>query len=289
MSELEKKITTLAENTKLSIWQGKFKKQFDELMKMTDLKKLENTLTEAQKIATVLAGYHKIGLYQTAFENKYYQAKANALFPAFEPLPADVHALRSCLNSISILSHQSGSSNAFKLEIPCLILYHLPKTDKSQASTMLRDEMLTYLKSHVGAHCLLLTHVWPKCSSYSLDFYMMRIHLLLTVLDMYPEPLKTYKLVLMKQLNEFLESEQTLHYISYISRLRSLLESNLPYYCLQMDKLAQQDAQLAKLVELRYFTGLTVDETAQILGISVRTAKRNWAYARAWLQREMNR
>ena len=56
-----------------------------------------------------------------------------------------------------------------------------------------------------------------------------------------------------------------------------------------LDKLAQQDAQLAKLVELRYFTGLTVDETAQILGISVRTAKRNWAYARAWLQREMNR
>ena len=55
-----------------------------------------------------------------------------------------------------------------------------------------------------------------------------------------------------------------------------------------LHRLQEMDAELAKLVELRYFTGLTVDESAQILGISPRTAKRNWAYARAWLRRELD-
>lgn len=54
-----------------------------------------------------------------------------------------------------------------------------------------------------------------------------------------------------------------------------------------LTKLAAEDPQLAKLVELRYFTGLTIEETAKVLGVSPRTTKRNWAYARAWLQREM--
>ncbi|TWU48096.1 ECF-type sigma factor [Rubripirellula reticaptiva] len=55
-----------------------------------------------------------------------------------------------------------------------------------------------------------------------------------------------------------------------------------------LNKLAVEDTQLAKLVELRYFTGLTIEETANVLGVSARTTKRNWAYARAWLQREMS-
>ena len=55
-----------------------------------------------------------------------------------------------------------------------------------------------------------------------------------------------------------------------------------------LDRLAEEDSQLAKLVELRYFTGLTIDETAKVLGVSPRTTKRNWAYARAWLRREMD-
>lgn len=55
-----------------------------------------------------------------------------------------------------------------------------------------------------------------------------------------------------------------------------------------LTKLADHDAELAKLVELRYFTGLKIDETAEILGVSPRTTKRNWAYARAWLRREMD-
>ena len=53
-------------------------------------------------------------------------------------------------------------------------------------------------------------------------------------------------------------------------------------------KLAAADPDLAKLVELRYFAGLPVEETAQALGVSARTVKRNWAFARAWLGREMN-
>lgn len=48
-------------------------------------------------------------------------------------------------------------------------------------------------------------------------------------------------------------------------------------------KLAHQDPDLVKLVELRFFAGLTVDETAQALGMSPRTVKREWAIARAWL------
>ncbi len=55
-----------------------------------------------------------------------------------------------------------------------------------------------------------------------------------------------------------------------------------------LNKLALEDADLAKLVELRYFTGLTIEETAQVLGQSSRTVKRHWAFARAWLQREIN-
>ena len=55
-----------------------------------------------------------------------------------------------------------------------------------------------------------------------------------------------------------------------------------------LTKLSDQSPEIAKLVELRYFTGLTVEQTAELLDISTRTVKRNWAYARAWLRREMD-
>ena len=55
-----------------------------------------------------------------------------------------------------------------------------------------------------------------------------------------------------------------------------------------LTKLAALEPELAKLVELRYFAGLSVDEAAQAIGISARTVKRNWAYARAWLGRELD-
>ncbi len=52
-------------------------------------------------------------------------------------------------------------------------------------------------------------------------------------------------------------------------------------------KLAQRDPVKARLVELRYFAGLTGEAAADILGISARTADRYWVYTRAWLRREM--
>jgi RNA polymerase sigma factor (TIGR02999 family) len=52
-------------------------------------------------------------------------------------------------------------------------------------------------------------------------------------------------------------------------------------------KLASEDPAAARLVELRYFAGLTVDEAGKSLGISTATAYRHWNYARAWLYAEL--
>jgi RNA polymerase sigma factor (TIGR02999 family) len=54
-----------------------------------------------------------------------------------------------------------------------------------------------------------------------------------------------------------------------------------------LTRLAALDAQQARVVELRYFTGLGIEETAEALGISPATVKREWAMARAWLKREL--
>jgi RNA polymerase sigma factor (TIGR02999 family) len=55
-----------------------------------------------------------------------------------------------------------------------------------------------------------------------------------------------------------------------------------------LDRLESADPLKAKLVELRFFAGLTNQEAAEQLGISTATATRHWAYARAWLKREMS-
>jgi RNA polymerase sigma factor (TIGR02999 family) len=52
-------------------------------------------------------------------------------------------------------------------------------------------------------------------------------------------------------------------------------------------KLEKQDPTKGQLVKLRWFAGFTIHETAELLGLSTATADRYWAYARAWLQREM--
>lgn len=54
-----------------------------------------------------------------------------------------------------------------------------------------------------------------------------------------------------------------------------------------LDRLAAKDCRKADLVKLRYFAGLTQEQAAEALGISVSTADRDWSYARAWLFREM--
>ena len=55
------------------------------------------------------------------------------------------------------------------------------------------------------------------------------------------------------------------------------------------DRLAAHDPKKAELVKLRYFIGLTTEEAAEVLGISVPTADRWWHYSRAWLYQELNR
>jgi RNA polymerase sigma factor (TIGR02999 family) len=54
-----------------------------------------------------------------------------------------------------------------------------------------------------------------------------------------------------------------------------------------LDRLAAMDPDQARLVELRYFAGLTLDETAAALGVSSATVSREWAVARRWLRREL--
>lgn len=55
-----------------------------------------------------------------------------------------------------------------------------------------------------------------------------------------------------------------------------------------LGRLAQLDPDQERIVELRFFAGLTVEETAHVLGRSTRTVKREWALAKAWLYRELN-
>lgn len=56
-----------------------------------------------------------------------------------------------------------------------------------------------------------------------------------------------------------------------------------------LDRLEQHDSEKAQLVKLKYFAGLTFEEIAEVLGLSVPTVKRHWTYARAWLFRELTR
>ncbi len=55
-----------------------------------------------------------------------------------------------------------------------------------------------------------------------------------------------------------------------------------------LDKLAQVDPQKSRIVELRFFGGLTTEETARVLEVTTRTVERHWTTARAWLAREID-
>jgi RNA polymerase sigma factor (TIGR02999 family) len=54
-----------------------------------------------------------------------------------------------------------------------------------------------------------------------------------------------------------------------------------------LNQLARFDERLAKIVEMRFFAGMTEEETGDVLGISVRTVKRDWRMAKAWLYQEL--
>jgi RNA polymerase sigma factor (TIGR02999 family) len=55
-----------------------------------------------------------------------------------------------------------------------------------------------------------------------------------------------------------------------------------------LDDLAAEDPQAAQFVKLRYFTGLSVEEAAEMVGLSQSAAYKHWAYARAWLRHRLN-
>jgi RNA polymerase sigma factor (TIGR02999 family) len=54
-----------------------------------------------------------------------------------------------------------------------------------------------------------------------------------------------------------------------------------------LQRLSVEEPTVTQVVKLRYFAGLTIEQTAAALGISVRTANRHWAYAKAWLFQEL--
>jgi RNA polymerase sigma factor (TIGR02999 family) len=56
-----------------------------------------------------------------------------------------------------------------------------------------------------------------------------------------------------------------------------------------LKNLAEMDPQQSKVVELKFFAGLSIEDTAEVLGISPSTVKRDWITARAWLHRELDR
>lgn len=56
-----------------------------------------------------------------------------------------------------------------------------------------------------------------------------------------------------------------------------------------LDRLAAKEDHLARVVELRFFSGLDVPQTAEIMGVSESTVKRDWAMAKAWLHRELSK
>jgi RNA polymerase sigma-70 factor (ECF subfamily) len=56
-----------------------------------------------------------------------------------------------------------------------------------------------------------------------------------------------------------------------------------------LTRLAAIDPQQSRIVELRYFSGLSVEETAEVLGVSSRTVKRDWKVAKAWLRQQIAR
>ena len=56
-----------------------------------------------------------------------------------------------------------------------------------------------------------------------------------------------------------------------------------------LERLAQHDARMAQIVELRFFAGLNLEEIAEVMGVSQPTVKRSWSVARAWLARDLGK
>ena len=76
--------------------------------------------------------------------------------------------------------------------------------------------------------------------------------------------------------------------LSKVDRITPREDVNLLALDEALQRLAEIDPQKSRIVELRYFGGLTVEETAEVMGISPATVKREWSMARAWLRREIS-
>lgn len=72
-----------------------------------------------------------------------------------------------------------------------------------------------------------------------------------------------------------------------LDSLEASAEVDLQTFHLALEKLAAMDARQGRIVEMRVFGGLSVEETAEALGVSEPTVKRDWAVARLWLRREL--
>jgi RNA polymerase sigma factor (TIGR02999 family) len=77
--------------------------------------------------------------------------------------------------------------------------------------------------------------------------------------------------------------------LSEANRFSSQLDVNLIALDEALTNLAASSPQHTRIVELRYFGGLTIEETAKVLGISHATVERDWAFARAWLKKELTK
>ena len=76
--------------------------------------------------------------------------------------------------------------------------------------------------------------------------------------------------------------------LSKVDRIPSRPDVNLIALDEALGRLEAIDAQKSRIVELRYFGGLGVEETAEVIGVSPATVKRDWSMARAWLRREIS-
>lgn len=83
-------------------------------------------------------------------------------------------------------------------------------------------------------------------------------------------------------------SRQTI-YLSEVSELAGQTDVDLVALDECLKTLAKMDAQQSRIIELRYFGGLTIEETAEILKCSQATVKREWNMAKAWLLRELSK